>query len=179
MIDPILEKKIKQTKEFLELWLKFRQLYKNAVGKNSILPEEENIFLETKTLVARRYQSLIESLDLKPSVDDRTFDVIKDVLSLERVATMSDDQLQRIENDWHNSLIVFNQLLGGLENKRDEVASISSISVATKKLSTTIPWRKLFWFLVLIILVWVAARYKMLERLVEFINNLRFFKTSP
>lgn len=174
MTDPNLEKKIKQTKEFVELWLKFRQLYRSAIGKSKILPEEEKIFLETKTLIARRYQSLIEALGVKPSVDDRTFDVIKDVLSLERVTTMSDDQMQRIENDWHNSLIIFNQILGGLENKKEELANISSFTKIGKNLSE-ISWGKVFVVLVAVILFAAIIKLNLIEKIIEQLGNLYMF----
>ena len=129
MVDPELEEKIKKTKEFMELWMKFRQLYTKALKKEAILPEEEVAFLETKSLIARKYQALMDRLDLEPSMDDKTFDVISQILSLQNVSSLSDVQIQEVENGWHRSFIFLNKLLGTLENQKETLSRISPLSV--------------------------------------------------
>ena len=83
MIDRAIEDKIKKTKEFMELWVKFHNLYKEALKKETIDPQDENTFLETKSLIARKYQALTDLLGMSPSIEqDKTFDVVSQVLSL-------------------------------------------------------------------------------------------------
>ena len=62
MVSKDLELKIKRVKEFMQLWIKFHDLYKDALSDGVITPEEESNFLETKSLIARKYQALKELL---------------------------------------------------------------------------------------------------------------------
>ncbi|NQT90220.1 MAG: hypothetical protein HQ558_03100 [Candidatus Omnitrophica bacterium] len=109
---------IEGTKEFMELWVKFHQSYKEAMGKTSITPDEEKAFLEAKSLIARKFQTLADSINIDRSTTDRTFDVINQILSLKSISTLSDQTLKKIENDWHESYISLNRLLGHLEAQK-------------------------------------------------------------
>lgn len=141
MIDRDVEDKIKKTKEFMELWRKFHHLYKEASNKESIDPQEEETFLETKSLIARKYQALVDLLGMSQSLEqDRTFEVISQVLSLQGVSTLSDVQIQEIENGWHQSYIALNKILGSLENRRDALAKVSSLSVIVPKIFSAL-WK--------------------------------------
>src|SRR3989338_2584781 len=89
------DKLIKDAKDFMALWVKFHELYKEAIKDKVISPEEEKTFLETKSVIARRYQALIDEIGLPSSPEDKTFDVISSILSLETVASPSDMQLAK------------------------------------------------------------------------------------
>lgn len=141
MIDKDVEEKIKKTKEFMELWMKFHHLYKEASSKESIDPQEEATFLETKSLIARKYQALIDLLGMSQSLEqDRTFEVISQVLSLQGVSALSDVQIQEIENGWHQSYMALNKILGSLENRKDALSKVNSFAVAIPKIFSAV-WR--------------------------------------
>lgn len=162
MKDKKLEKKIKYLKEFMELWIKFHDLYKNALSKQAISPEEEKNFLETKSLIARKYQMLKEFLNLEPSSDDRTFDVISQVLSLEGVSTLSDLGMKKIESDWHNSYIQLNKMLGELESKTEELKLINTFGVFTRKIFVN-PIFSLILLITFIIAIYYAVMFYIKE----------------
>ena len=111
---------IDKTKEFIELWLKFNQIYKEAMGKTSITPEEEEAFLETKSIIARKFQTLADSLSIDRHTIERTYDVIGQILSLKSISMLSEHEIKKIDNDWHDSYISLNRLLGSLEARKDE-----------------------------------------------------------
>ena len=113
---------IAKTREFIELWKKFNQIYKESMGKTAITEEEEDLFLETKSIVARKFQTLVDSLAIERSTIDRTYDVINQILSLRSISTFSEESLRKIGNDWHQSYISLNRLLGHLEAQRDTVS---------------------------------------------------------
>ncbi|MCP4649942.1 MAG: hypothetical protein GY853_07695 [PVC group bacterium] len=136
MIDQDLENKIAQIKAFIELWENFYQSYKQAITQPSFTEEDEKNFLELKSSLARKYQGLMDSLGLKPTAEDRTFDVISQVMSLKNITTLSPLQMQKLENDWHNSYITLNKIMGSLENRRDELAKISVVKESLKKFFT-------------------------------------------
>jgi len=148
MIDKNLEGRIKQLNEFVELWASFYELYKRAVNQQTFTEEEEKNFLELKSSLARRYQGLMDALGIKPTAEDRTFDVIAQVMSLKSIGTLSPLQLEKMENDWHNSYITLNKIMGTLENRKTELAKISAFAEVSKKIFTN-P----FFALILIIIV--------------------------
>ncbi len=133
MRDKNLELQIKRLKEFMQLWITFHDMYKSAIKRETITPEEEQSFLETKSLIARKYQALKDQLKVSSNYEYRTFDVISQVLSLKSVAAISDLSLNKIENDWHNSYIVLNKLLGELEGKQEELRKVSALGLMLKK----------------------------------------------
>ncbi len=128
MIDKELEEKIKKTKEFMELWMKFHELYQAAQKKEIIDAQEERAFLETKSLITRKYQALTDFLGVAPTSEDKTFEVISQVLSLQGVSAFSDVQIEEIENGWHRSFLLLNKLLGGFENRKETLAKINLFS---------------------------------------------------
>lgn len=134
MIDRELERKIKRLREFMQLWVKFHDMYKAALSHETITPEDEKTFLETKSLIARKYQALKNFLGIESSYQDKTFDVITQLLSLKSVAAISDLSLHKIEYDWHNSYVLLNKLLGELEGRRESLSKISPIGHMVSKL---------------------------------------------
>ena len=158
MIDREIEEKIKKSKEFMELWIKFHNLYKEALKDKVVDPEEEKAFLETKSLIARKYQALTDLLKITPSTEDKTIDVISQVLSLQSISTLSDVQLEEIDNGWHHSNIFLNKLLGSLENRKETVSKINPLSVLIPKIFSGIwtkPVRKLTKTIIVLILAYV------------------------
>lgn len=129
MITKELENRTKKTKDFAELWMKFRDMYIEATKKEVITPEEEKSFLETKSLIARKYQALVDTLKLKPTEEDRTLDVVSQVLSLKSLSTLSDMQTRKIESDWQSSYILLNKILGHLESEKEFQSGVSRTKV--------------------------------------------------
>lgn len=113
---------INKTREFMELWIKFHQIFKEAMSKSSITPEEEELFLQTKSMLARKFQTLADSMSIDRPTVDRAYDVINQILSLKGISTLSELTLKKIENDWHESYISLNRLLGHLEAQKDIVS---------------------------------------------------------
>jgi len=136
MIDRDLENKITQLKEFTDLWASFHASYKKASKQQSFTDDEEAIFLELKSSLARKYQGLMDSLGIKASAEDRTFDVISQVMSLKGMCSLSPMQFDKVDNDWHASYITLNKILGSLENRQNELAKINPAVQACKKFFT-------------------------------------------
>lgn len=117
---------IDKTREFMELWIKFHQIFKEAMSKSSITPEEEELFLQTKSMLARKFQTLADAMSIDRPTIDRTYDVISQILSLKGISTLSEVTLKKIENDWHDSYISLNRLLGHLEAQKDIVSHLKA-----------------------------------------------------
>ncbi|NQT95459.1 MAG: hypothetical protein HQ572_03325 [Candidatus Omnitrophica bacterium] len=143
---------IAKTKEFIELWVKFSQIYKAAMGKTTITQEEEQSFLETKSIIARKFQTLADSLSIDRFTMDRTYDVINQILSLKSISTLSEQALKKIENDWHEAYISLNRLLGHLEAQKENSPGENVITKASRSIGKTIMYSLMVLVLVLVML---------------------------
>ena len=178
MIDRNLESKIKHLKEFMQLWIKFHDMYKNAINSSTITPEEEKVFLETKSLIARRYQALKDNLNIDTSYDDRTFDVITQLLSLKSVAAISDLSLHKIENDWHSSYIVLNKLLGELEGRQENLRGVSRTKIFLQSLAGN-PLTNLILLIIVIFAIYLVLSYMQKTSVAPAKPSAIEFKTAP
>jgi hypothetical protein len=142
---------INKTREFIELWKKFNQIYKEAMGKAAITEEEEELFLETKSIVARKFQTLVDSLSVERSTIERTYDVINQILSLKSISTISEEALRKLNVDWHQSYISLNRLLGHLEAQKDN--DIKRYRLNLKKIPSAIGRFLLYSVLILLFLM--------------------------
>jgi len=158
MRDKNLESKIKHLKDFMQLWIKFHDMYKNAINRETITPEDEDAFLETKSLIARKYQALKDYLDIDSSYEDRTFDVISQILSLKSVAAISDLSLHKIENDWHSSYIVLNKLLGELEGRQESLQRVSRTGAILREMAGS-PLINLILLIIVILAIYMVLNY--------------------
>ena len=159
MIDKVLESKIKQLREFIDLWASFYELYKRAASQQDFTEEEERNFLELKSSLARKYQALMDALGIKPTAEDRTFDVISQVMSLKNIPMLSPLQMEKLENDWHNSYITLNKIMGSLENRKNELGKISVVNELFKRVFTN-PF-----FALILILVVISIAFYVLKNL--------------
>ena len=157
MIDKNLEARIKQLTEFVDLWKSFYELYKRASDQQNFTEDEEKNFLELKSSLARKYQALMDSLGIKPTAEDRTFDVISQVMSLKSISILSPLQMEKLENDWHNSYITLNKILGSLENRKNDLAKINVFTQACKRTLTN-PFFALFLIMMLISIIYFVVK---------------------
>ena len=132
MKDKMIERQVKNLKDFIALWVKFREICHSAAGEKDIADHEEELFLQVQSQVARNYQTILEVVGIKP-IGDRTFSVISRVPSLKDLKKMNPDEKDMFEKDWHNSYIELNRLIGSLEAKQQELARISTLSVFSKQ----------------------------------------------
>ncbi|MCK4262123.1 hypothetical protein KAU86_00095 [bacterium] len=133
-----LERKIVLLKEFIDEWIRFRDFLKGDLKDSEVSAEEERKFLEIKSLIARKYQGLVQALGEEFSPDNRITEIISQAVSLEGLAGTSGMRFGKIENDWHQSYIRLNEFLGGLESQRDQIAKISRVSLIFGGLSRAV-----------------------------------------
>lgn len=161
MVDRELERKLKGLKEFMQLWVKFHDFYKGAISRETISPEEENTFQETKALIEKRYHILRGSFEagfeagLPPHY---TFDMISQVLSLKSLAAISDLNLDKIETAWNNSYVQLNKLLGELEIKQQSLRKVSRLKLIIKSADTNL-YAKIILAAIIILSVWLLINF--------------------
>ncbi len=128
MRDRKLEADIIALKEFIQMWITFGDFLKQGEEKStSIGAEKKQGCMESKSHLARKYESISGVLEKQYSPDNKISSILSQSVSLSNLAA-SDMQSRKLENDWHVSYIFLNKRLGGLEGKRDDLAKISMLT---------------------------------------------------
>ena len=127
MRDIKVEADIIALKEFIQLWITFGDFLKQSGEKlASIDAGKKQEFMESKSLLARKYESISSVIEKQYSPDNKISNILSQSVSLDNIAA-SDMQSRKLENDWHVSYIFLNKRLGGLEGKRDDLAKVSTL----------------------------------------------------
>lgn len=161
MEDKKLEKKFSKLKEFCEAWSAFEDLYKKIKNKDVISQEDEKDFLENKKVMERRYMDLSYGLEMKELIkyDDPVFSVLK----IEKITSLSDQEMEKIDEDWRNADLFLQALVKGFEERLKRVrVSLGVLNLLNKVLNDV-------WAIILItISVMVVVYFLMLKYLVVF-----------
>ena len=121
MIDKKLENNIKKTKTFLEFWSKFHELYRDAVGDSSSLPDKEENFIATRSLVNSRFQDLMDFIGVKHSQRFAKALPLYEILSLENLRGVSDEKFETIDDYWTDSYIFLSSILDRFQKKKRRI----------------------------------------------------------
>jgi len=133
MIDRELEKNIKKTRDFIEIWQNFHQVFREAVSGTAVNEDAEKRFLATRPLVDSRYDDLMDSLGVKPIKRFIAGECIYDLLLLERLSAMSDEKAVKLKKRWEESFAFLSALLGRLERKKRRIKDINKLAFFVKQ----------------------------------------------
>lgn len=134
MIDKKTETDIKDVKNFLEFWAKFHSIYEATISKGTISKDEERKFLETKDLIASKYEALRNGLEFKYMPHSRLTDPVSDILSINSVSFMSEKHLKKVNDDWRDSYIFLNSVLERFKNKKKRLEQFHPVAVFFKRI---------------------------------------------
>lgn len=109
MVKRRLKQKIRDVKEIIELWIKFGSLVKDAQAGKSPAKEQEAEFLNIKTELARK-QQLLGTSPLK------VMNILSRATSLDDISKMPEMQARQFYNEWHETYLNLNELLGKVES---------------------------------------------------------------
>lgn len=134
MVDKKLETNIKKTKNFIEIWDKFHNIFKNAISENHISEDIEKELSSVRDLASLRYEDLMDSLGGKPLKRFIKSPAIYNVLSFEGISIMSDERLATIGREWAESFNFLHALLERLERKKRRIGGFNGFVFVIRKL---------------------------------------------
>ena len=146
MRDRVLERRIEEIQELIDLWSKFHEMIVAVVKGASFTEENNREFLHVKSDIARKFQAIADKYEAKTFPEEEITDVLSHVVSLEHLKKVSDFSSSQFENTWHRVYISLNRFLGHLENERDALARVSGLGIGIGRLLRN----KLFIFLVIL-----------------------------
>lgn len=133
MRDKKTEIDIKTMNSFLEFWGRFHSIYSSTLEKGTITKEDEDKFLETKTMMRGKYEELKGSLEYNYMPHSRLTDPVSDILLLQTIRFISEDNLKRLNNDWKDSYIFLNNIFERLKTRKRRFKEFSAMGVFFKR----------------------------------------------
>ncbi|MDD5135730.1 MAG: hypothetical protein PHX20_02335 [Candidatus Omnitrophica bacterium] len=134
MRDKKTEIDIKTMNDFLEFWGKFHSIYSGMLEKGIITKEDEDKFMETKTMIRSKYNDLASSLEYRYMPHGRLTDPVSDILAVQTIRFISEENLRKVDNDWKDSYIFLNNIFERLKTRKRRFKEFSALGVFFKRI---------------------------------------------
>ena len=119
------EQLILRMESYLECWKQFNTFMTMARTKK-FSPEDENQFLEIKSVLAQELELILCSIDCGPISREDVHALIASAPSVRYLGEMNENNLRNLENQWHKLFIGWQSILGQLKVKQGPNESKSS-----------------------------------------------------
>jgi len=134
MRDKKTEGDIKSMKAFLEFWTKFHSVYSDILNRGIITKEDEDRFLETKSMMRKLYEEVKGSLEYKYMPHGRLTDPVSEILALQTLRFVSEDNLKRLNDDWNDSYVFLNNIFERLKTRKRKFEEFNALGVFFKRI---------------------------------------------
>lgn len=153
MKDRILDRRVSDLQELIELWDRFHRMIESASKGASFTEEHEREFLNIKSSIARKFQGIADKFERKTFPEEELTNVLSEAISLKQASKMSSFTVGQLENTWHRVYISLNKIVGHLESEREALAKLSGVRYGVGRVFRN----KLFVFLLVIAILAAAG----------------------
>jgi hypothetical protein len=123
----LIDQLILRLESYLECWKQFNLFMNQARGKK-FGPEEENQFLELKSVLAQELELILSALDCGPITREEVHALLASGPSLRALSEANESMLRNVENHWHRLFIGLQSILGQLKVRQQQLSSKSSLT---------------------------------------------------
>ena len=109
-----LEELVQHTENYIECWKQFNNFINLARAKK-YTPEEENHFLEVKSVLIQELELILAAIEVAPTTREDVHALVGSAPSLRYLAESQDGALRNIETQWHKVYISWHSILGQLK----------------------------------------------------------------
>ena len=127
-----IEQLILRMENYLECWKQFNTFMTMARSKK-FSQEDENQFLEIKSVITQELELILSSIDCGPISRDDVHGLIAAAPSVRYLSELNDNALRTVENNWHKLFISLQSLLGQLKVKQGQNESKGVTSWFSRK----------------------------------------------
>src|SRR5687768_11403450 len=126
MRDKKLDQLVAQLENYLECWKQINYFI-NLARSKKFTPEDENQFLEIKSVIAQELELITATLEVTTPSREDVLNLISSAPSIRYVSEMQEGALRGLENNWHKIFIGFQSLLGQLKVQQRTVEGESRL----------------------------------------------------
>jgi hypothetical protein len=113
-----------QIENYLECWKQFNN-YLGLARTKKFGQEDENQFLEVKSVLAQELEMIISGIDFTNPSKDEVHSLLGGATSLRLLSEMNEGIFRNLENQWHKIYIGLQSILGQLKVQQRQVESKS------------------------------------------------------
>ncbi len=135
MIDLKLEKQFSDIKELLGLWKKFHEFFVIGVKSTEVMPENEQQFLRLKSRIAMLSDAFLEALTHDHNIGQNVISLVERSITLQHLSKLSVAEVKKMEIEWHEAYLLLNEVVGILEDRKEELGKVSPSKYRIKKMS--------------------------------------------
>jgi hypothetical protein len=125
-----IDKLILQMESHLECWKQFNQ-YLSLARAKKFTSEDENQFLEVKSVLAQELEIILSSIECVAPTKDDIHTLLSSAPSIRYLSELNEGALRGVENQWHRIYISWQSLLGQLKVKQNQMETKSVWAVLT------------------------------------------------
>lgn len=133
MVDPEVERQYADTKELLALWQEFYEYFEMAKKGENLTPEKEEAFLDLKSKIAMLHDSFMDALTHDQNIGQNVLDIVTRSISLKHLNRQNIADIKKMEIEWHESYLLLNETVAMLEEKRQQLATMSEAQYKAQK----------------------------------------------
>ena len=126
MRDKKLDQLVAQLENYLECWKQINYFI-NLARSKKFGPEDENQFLEIKSVIAQELEMILAAVETTNPSRDEVLALISNAPSIRYLSEMQEGALRGVENSWHKIFIGFQSLLGQLKVQQRELEGESAL----------------------------------------------------
>jgi hypothetical protein len=119
-----IEQIILRMENYLECWKQYNTFMSLARSKK-FTPEDENQFLELKSVLTQDLEVILNSMDCGAVTRDDVHSLIASGPSLRFLGEMNESAARNVENQWHKLFISLQSILGQLKVQQQQTESKS------------------------------------------------------
>jgi hypothetical protein len=123
---------IQQLETYTECWKQFNH-FVNVARLKKFDNEEENHFLEVKTVMIQQLELILASIEAGTPTKEEVMNLVGSAPSLRYLSEMNDSALRNLESQWHRLYIGWHSVLGQIKVQRQNQESKSLLSTIFEK----------------------------------------------
>ena len=109
-----------QIENYLECWKQFNH-YLSLARTKKFAQEDENQFLEIKSVLAQELEMIISAVEFNNPTKDEVHSLLGGATSLRFLSELNDGAFRNLENQWHKIYIGLQSILGQLKVQQRQV----------------------------------------------------------
>ena len=119
-----MDDQISQIENYLECWKQFNN-YLSLSRTKKYGQEDENQFLEVKSVLAQELEMIISGIEFTSPTKDEVHGLLGGATSLRFLSELNEGAFRNLENQWHKIYIGLQSILGQLKVQQRQTESKS------------------------------------------------------
>lgn len=122
-----IENRISVCRQYIKLWAQLFRFFSDRNPERKVTAEEEKNFFQVITALARKHFLFNELMGDTFSSPDKILELLTEMSSLQKVVSMDETAISKLELEWHTLFLEMNVALGRLLRQMPGAMSIDEM----------------------------------------------------